>query len=39
MLFRKKEFLTWGQYNNLVSTIEHLCQSSVDFREKWGRRI
>ena len=36
MLFRKKEYMNWDQYNNIISEIEHWCFVSNRFSDYLG---
>ena len=36
MLFQKKIYLDWEQYNKIVDNIEHWCFMSDQFRYYWG---
>lgn len=36
MLFEKKEYLKWDEYNEIVSDIEHWCFVSNQLDDHWG---
>jgi hypothetical protein len=35
MLFKKRAYLDWEQYNKIVSNMEHWCFVSDQFKDYW----
>ena len=35
MLFKKKEYLSWGKYTKKMDSIEHLLFLSKNFEDNW----